>query len=305
MKKAILELNDRWPRKTWSQLPPEEYLIPHLGQRKLLIAEIAFLAIHGSLSNKVVYAGAAPGPHIKILAELFPKHKFYLFDPQPFDTELRGKKNIKIHQTYFTETWCTKFTGCLFISDIRSAGTDHQEEVAYNLRQQATWCDHMHPIMASLKFRMPFTKTNEILEYFDGDVMLQAWSKRDSTETRLWTKCTTKKNWSTHDFEEKMFHYNSELRLGDYNVGQLVMPGMDCCNDCAIEWTTWKLLGDPAQLIEQYPSQSFNLPPHGQHATTPRSERVKLLAESAREFYKKYEHHEESRKKYYKPTKRN
>jgi len=35
---------------------------------------------NGDLSNTVVYAGATPGSHIMKLSDMFPKHKFILYD---------------------------------------------------------------------------------------------------------------------------------------------------------------------------------------------------------------------------------
>jgi hypothetical protein len=57
-----------------------------IGQRKLLMSEIDFLT--QMLDNYdqpavMVYVGSAPGHHIHVLAQLFPRVKFILFDAEP------------------------------------------------------------------------------------------------------------------------------------------------------------------------------------------------------------------------------
>jgi len=301
--KPILYYDDSWPLAKFTGIPQQRCMIPHLGQRKLLINEVAFLHLHGNLSDKVLYVGAAPGPHINVLADLFPNHKFYLYDPREFDTNLNLKLNVKTYQKYFTDQEALKYKKCLFISDIRTGGTDFEKEVEYNLTQQKKWCDIIEPVMTSLKFRMPFTKTDKIIPYYRGKICLQSWCGIDSNETRLWTDCKKQTNYSTHDFEQRMFHYNLNLRLGDYDIGQLNIPGMDACNDCAIEYHTWSLIGDPRELVNKYP-QSFNISPHGLLNHLSVEERVKKLEKETEIFYNKYHKNEEIKALLNKETKR-
>lgn len=118
----------------------------HWGQRKLLLSEVEFLTLHGDASDTVVYAGAADGLHQMLLAgELFPNHKFILYDPREFAPALENvhtrPPNVTLKHQYFTSAdaaaWaCTvdstdgaystagervrvKGAGVLFISDIR------------------------------------------------------------------------------------------------------------------------------------------------------------------------------------------
>lgn len=287
----ILYYDETWPEVDYTGIPESNYMIPHLGQRKLLINEVAFLQLYKNRSKQVVYVGAAPGPHIVVLANLFPDNKFYLYDPRPFDENLKKQKNVKCFQQYFTDKNAIKYSKCLFISDIRTSGTDHEQEVLANLDQQKKWCELINPVMASLKFRMPYTKQNTKVEYYTGKIALQCWEKIESNETRLWTDCSKQKIYNSHEFEKRMFHYNLNLRLGDYDVGQLKYPGMDSCNDCAIEWCTWKSLGDPEKLIKLY-SQSFDKPPHGMCSHLTASERKIKLASETKKFYERYHNNE-------------
>ena len=74
------------PKKPYRRRADEEKTAIHWGQRKLLMSEIEFLlsTLPKSQQCVVVYAGAAPGTHVRILADMFPSHLFVLVDPAPF-----------------------------------------------------------------------------------------------------------------------------------------------------------------------------------------------------------------------------
>ena len=57
----------------------------HIGQRKLLMNEIEFMSMVYPGYDLVIYAGYAPSEKFTVLADLFPKTKFLLIDPNyPF-----------------------------------------------------------------------------------------------------------------------------------------------------------------------------------------------------------------------------
>ena len=288
----MLEYDKKWKREPYSEIKPEYYMIPHLGQRKLLIAEIEFIAEYSHLSNDVVYAGAGPGYHIVQLAELFPKKMFYLYDPREFAPELREAKNVKLFKEYFTDKTAALYKNSLFISDIRTSGSNFEEEVMYNMDQQRKWCEIMKPIMASLKFRFPFFSSSlleERIEYFTGRIMLQPWVGRDSAETRLWTNCKKYKKYDPQEYTEQMFYYNKCLRLGTYNIGQLT-------------WKKYKEVTGSTDILSDKRIQSFNIGPHGKMRDLPVEERVKALKQETLEFYVKYHEHEHKKNVVNKPT---
>jgi hypothetical protein len=309
----MLTLDWEWPGEPFSPISPDLYLIPHLGQRKLLIAEIAFLAEFNGLSDTVIYAGAGPGVHIAKLAELFPHKMFYLYDPRPFAEDLKKYKNISMHQEYFTLEVAKhyadlkKYKRSLFISDIRTGSDENFEEgVRHNLEQQKQWCDILKPCRASLKFRLPFGCKGDI-EYFDGEIRLQPWCGRGSSETRLWTDCQTMRPYNCDAFDEKMSYFNKHLRAGNYNCGQC--EPMDFCNDCFIEWRAWEKYSEMVKKIDICHEvndfwQTIKLGPHGKLRDKPVKERLRLLHDEAQEFYIKYEQNEHKRDKENKTTKR-
>lgn len=177
------------------------------GQRKLLAGEAWFLAKYGSLAKKVVYAGAAPGIHIPLIADMFPNLEFDLWDTEKFiipDRLIKGRSptgRITIFQGLFLPEKALAYRGqgILFISDIRSLSMGVQkagESAASTLARSQYLVDRdnalqLQLVMISgavcsmLKFRLPFNMPRDEYLYADGDILLQPWAKGGSAETRL------------------------------------------------------------------------------------------------------------------------
>lgn len=178
----------------------------------------------------------------------------------------------------------------VFISDIRT--NSHEDDypdvldILWNLAQQYVWITKMAPSWSMLKFRHPFynedpevfaknisrppyeydfTESVKLgldfaknwkekkLVYFDGEVYIQAWPGRSSTETRLVTEGLKLKDWGQKDeYENKLFYYNQISRswVHHYNPNSDVKLGFDNCNDCSLENHIWE------QYIKLYPKLS-------------------------------------------------
>jgi len=200
------------------------------GQRKLFISELQFLTRfwdkkkHPKLT--IVYAGSAPGKHIKWLAKLFPDTIWHLYDPREFD--IQDDDQIKIHQEYFldetAEMWAKKTKdeklSLFFISDIRTAdyqkfGSTREENEADVLRDmmwQQNWYYIMKPIYAHLKFRCLYYEDNKPappMLYLDGYVFRQPWTPQSSSESRLvpYGEGITR-NWDPKEYENSFFYHN-------------------------------------------------------------------------------------------------
>jgi hypothetical protein len=226
------------PSSAYYRRGNEERTLVHWGQRKLLLAEIEFLTLYGHLSKTVVYAGAAPGTHLAILAALFPNHAFHLYDPAPFN--LREGRNIHLHQEMFLDTVAESWRrDVLFICDIRSANLELQtheefeERVVADMEAQRHWCELMRPVMASLKFRPPWD--DKTLEYYSGDIYFQIWAAQKSTETRLFTNCRSTQQYSNSLYADQLFHHNIITRLSLHPHEVKDVYGLDHCGDCAAE----------------------------------------------------------------------
>jgi cap2 methyltransferase/cap3/cap4 methyltransferase len=216
------------------------------GQRKLLIMEIYFMMKYSHLSDTVVYIGASPGTHLKYIAKCWKNHKFYLYDPTPFNKSLSNFPNLFMHQKLFTiedaNYWKDK--NVLFISDIRSSDILSEKDlnmdnfVYDDMMLQKQFADIIKPVMASFKFRLPY-KDGE-MDYYDGDIYLQPWSTTTGTETRLYTTCSNIKKYNFKEYESKMFYHNKINRIKLYKIDNgeflnLKKIGYDHCFDCHLE----------------------------------------------------------------------
>ena len=236
----------RLPYKVRAERDKESVI--HYGQLKLLLSEIRFLTEYNELGKVVVYAGAAPGHHIGYLAELFPQHRFELYDPCEFSQSLEGHDRITCHREYFTNALAqelgTRFggggadgngdgdgdgdgdgEGVLFISDIRTADhrqmTEEENErcILKDNDWQRQWVQAMRPKKAMLKFRVPYPdRIAGPTTYLDGQIWIQSFNRRSGTETRLipieGDDCsyTTMREYDHVEYEEKLFFFNEKVR---------------------------------------------------------------------------------------------
>ena len=233
------------PRRPYASEKTDFSSLVHWGQRKLLIAEIQFLLLHGHLADTVVYAGAAPGTHTAVLMRFFPNHRFYLYDPAPFN--LDANENLVLRQQMFTDEVAASWAPganefgkpVLFVCDIRSAdfdlmgGEEFAKHVVKDMAAQKRWCELMQPAMASLKFRLPWDPG--FTSYLAGDIYFQIWGPPRSIETRLFTNCRAEQPYDNQQYDTQCYYYNTVVRLAMHNHGIEGVPGMDNCGDCAGE----------------------------------------------------------------------
>ncbi len=199
----------------------------HIGQRKLCLTELYFLAEYAHLSNLIVYVGAAPGNHFPLLCDFFPKHKFHLYDDRDFDIQEKYIKSgqVVIFQQYFTDADVDKYKykNILFISDIR--GRDIVEStILGDMNMQKNWILEMKPIKSMVKFRMPYgdgtycadklqIQSKCTYEYLNGKMLLQPWAPITSTENRLIIdQNPTFKVYDCIEYEDKMYYHNLVTR---------------------------------------------------------------------------------------------
>jgi hypothetical protein len=218
----------------YRQRPFELKGVVHWGQLKLMLSEIQFLSEHGHLSNTVVYAGSAPGTHIKLLSSMFPKHKFILWDPRPFN--VTGKM-IEIHEEYFTDEVAQQYAGqnCLFVSDIRTGNhndstTVFEEHVKTDMNWQMNWHKIIMPIMGMYKFRLPYVSGKT--KYMAGVLQMQIFAPTSTTELRLIVPQQMETMVYDNDvIEQQMYHFNYFVRPKWYNQ-HLRCCSLDGCWDC-------------------------------------------------------------------------
>lgn len=219
-----------------SNTTPTSY---HWGQRKLLMSEIDFLTrLSKEHKHIVVYAGAADGRHIRVLADMFQTNvEFHLYDPRKFNQKLFGHPKIKLNPYYkdenekdygyFTDVIAEYYRtkqNVVFISDIRT--TTKEEDIELNQRQQEKWIYIMNPLISMVKFKMPYPKYdgNDMYSYLDGEIRLQCWSPPFSGETRLIISPPfSNKKRDCYQYEQNMSWYNLVLRPRDFSGDNLTM----------------------------------------------------------------------------------
>lgn len=227
-----LNITSNYPRLPYKVREEKDKVnVIHFGQLKLLLSEIRFLTEYNEMGKVIVYAGAAPGHHIGYLADMFPEHRFELYDPCEFSKSLEGHSRISCHREYFTNSLAERLgnefgaEGVLFISDIRTADhrqmTEEENErcILKDNEWQKQWVQAMRPKKAMLKFRCPYPdRIPGTTQYLDGQIWIQSFNRRSGTETRLipieGDDCsyTTMREYDHIEYEEKLFFFNEKVR---------------------------------------------------------------------------------------------
>ena len=206
----------------------------HLGQRKLMLSEMQLLNEYYKLYPTdsvitIISVGSAAGHHLIQLNEMYPKTKWILIDPSPFDKRLFNKpETYRIINKLLTDDICEqlkkelKDEKFLFVSDIRRSGeTDFEGGVIRDMQLQYDWLKKLLPLLSLLKFRMNYKmKKGDTLPYLKGDLLYGIWATPVSGETRLLVKQEdiNKKDkiYNFNDYEEIMFYHNKNERRTCY-----------------------------------------------------------------------------------------
>lgn len=230
----------------------ESTKISENGQRKLALGEIYFFTRYISVNNTVVlYIGSAPGDHIGMIAKRFPTVTFVLYDPRNFHKSLYKFSNIIIKQQLFLDEDCSTFmemdcmkdcTNLLMISDIRTweAGTIPTEKNVYDdMSLQRNILEKIKPQHSFLKFRLNYVRegVDPNYEYLDGEIILQTWAPKGSTETRLIVGEIKPKIYNIHEYDEKMYYQKVvEREYGTYPTLQIPGTFYCKCYECYTEY---------------------------------------------------------------------
>eukprot|EP01117_Protostelium_nocturnum_P014763 TRINITY_DN5650_c0_g1_i3.p1 TRINITY_DN5650_c0_g1~~TRINITY_DN5650_c0_g1_i3.p1 ORF type:complete len:557 (+),score=125.51 TRINITY_DN5650_c0_g1_i3:342-2012(+) len=238
----VTQDSSTWAREPYCRRQGEAKTVDHWGQRKLLMSEIEFISLYGQIGSTIVYAGAAPGTHIKFMSEeLFPDCKFVLVDPADFD--VKPTERIEVIQDFYTDELANKYSKkngydkLLFVSDIRSMSAEmtdkeKEERVIIDMKCQEDWHNLMEPNATMLKFRLPYHQGKTM--YLKGRIFFPIWGGRTTTETRLVATTNERHEYDNIEYEELMFHHNTTVRTQYYDH-DIKGEGLDHCFDCASE----------------------------------------------------------------------
>jgi len=210
-------------------------------------------------STLVIYAGAAPGTHIPMVAGLFPGVEFVLVDPARFTCQ--PSQHIQIRRTMMTNELCIELKTLaanqekriLFISDIRAADhtresqSENEQNIRNDMAVQMEWHKILRPVSSMLKFRLPWTEGNT--EYLDGEIHLPVWGPTATTEARLITPRKVSadeddvpemREYDNKKYESQMMHFNVCTRVAIYPhagapTGHIAGAFLCHCYDCSAE----------------------------------------------------------------------
>lgn len=235
------------------------------GQRKLFFNTLYFL--NNTVKNcLVIYAGAASGKNLVLLARQYSDITFILFDVNPFNkklieisTEIKSKqikyynflgpKNVYICNELFTDEICkvirNKNKNVYLISDIRTGNKETHDtiNIPNDMHMQKTWYYLLNAKGAMLKFRLPWASGST--RYLKGDIMLQPRIGPKSTETRLIVgENAIEIDYDNDNYNDRLYYYNRYSRNKTYEIdSNYIMPGMCYCNDCWMEVNIFKQCG--------------------------------------------------------------
>ena len=228
---------DRCGRMQYSTKRPPK--CEHLGQLKLLVSEIEFLTPYFGQSLRVIYAGAAPGLHVPILAELFSTMHFVLVDPAQSMIADREYCNIEVIRDFMTDELASAYaTGpVLFISDVRVGAPDASEtdeaqqiRIQRDMDAQRRWVEIMNPLSSILKFRLPWSVGGNTTRYLDGKIHFPVYGKELTHEARLIVSMNAPlKDYDNARYEQKMAYFNRRMRPATY-------PGGRCYDCTSFHW---------------------------------------------------------------------
>ena len=238
-------ITDDSPGMPFVERPDGDRSPLHYGQMKLFASEMKFLTTYtGACSGElttVVYAGAAPGHHIPLLAKLFPSCQFLLYDPAAFCRALvqSSPPNVKVfHDTFFTEdvaaALASEYEGkpFVFISDIRTG--KEETYVREDMERQKAWVHILNPMASMVKFRLPWQSGKT--RYLDGEILLPVYAPLTSTECRLITTqgliVAPDRVYDNQTYERACAYHNTVGRVHAY-AHDVAVEGLDHCHDCA------------------------------------------------------------------------
>ena len=193
--------------------------------RQLLLSEIEFLTEYSNESNcLVVYAGAASGIHLNYLSDLFPQVEFVLIDSNAILTEQNDRITIieKNFNEKLAKTYAKEERRILFICN-KGINDDLM-----------LWQSNINSYASLLPIHFCFTS----FQFYDGRILLNLWSPRNSFECRLIVeKDASIITYETHQFKKAISYFQNHLRLMYYehDLNEIETEGLDHCYDCQAE----------------------------------------------------------------------
>jgi cap2 methyltransferase len=229
------------------------------GQRKLFMGELLWLLscrIDQHPDPIIVYVGAAPGTHLPLLVDLFPKAHFILYDLAPF--KCPPHERVTIIEDYFDDERARELAEhrdrIFFASDIRNVSqsihmtsSESNVNVERDMETQWRWVRLIRPYSSMLKFRLPYPSKKSPAapyRYAMGTLVYQPWAGVTSTESRLIIRqdqVDQDFDYHTGDYESLMFYHNMVRRMTEHRT-LVKSAGLNGDFDSAAEELIWSML---------------------------------------------------------------
>jgi len=209
------------------------------GQLKLFLSVIELLNYYYSPQKypnlHLIYAGAAPGNNIELLARMYPEITWILYDPR----EIVAKgSNIHIYQQFFEDKDASHWFNegrrnnipIAFYSDIRTVDYREQSDeeteiqVEKDMENQSRWYSIIQPVFAMLKFRLRYSGKGIIsnIQYANnGTIFKGIYSPPSSSETRLVPYGYDNIPYDIIKYENQMAFHNQVTRKMNFLIPNL------------------------------------------------------------------------------------
>eukprot|EP00045_Choanoeca_perplexa_P004320 m.37484 g.37484 ORF g.37484 m.37484 type:complete len:589 (-) comp12508_c0_seq1:71-1837(-) len=266
------------PRMVYQRRQREAKTTEFWYLRGWLIADLEFLLAHAKPQDTVVMELSIACHYITMLAStFFPDLNFIVFCEAPMD--LSALSNVKL---YVSQLDTNKLQGLdnsttLFIT--HATVTDFPAGVATppQLQRWRSVIQASSPRAALTTFQLPWpdVKGRSTSNYFDGELRYPVWGQQTGCECVLVvTDLESEREWHHKDYEELMFHFNTQQRTQYFDHPNKA-EGIDACYDCAAETmalTTWlerKGITESVDLAHELASYSTAI--HSQVSATGRT----------------------------------
>lgn len=233
---------------TWDKMDYDEDRISnlggvmHSGKLKAFLNELHFLTQNARPGDLVIRSATGTNDHMGLLADMFPGVEFHVYDSPCVNTAIGRPNVLHIQRRLCYPDARERATDpisdrTLFICDTRTVEREWDPvankmvakkdaemtaaRILSDLALQRTLLLAICPRAALLKFRLPYGDHGEV-EYLDGDIHVQPFSQKGSSEARLHVRRNQQQRFPTKryipgDYERAMFHYNMVDRRAHFD----------------------------------------------------------------------------------------
>ena len=220
--------------------------LPSLCQRSrmLLLCGIEFMNRYANnISNVLYICEGEPSCIVLMLARLFPRHKFIVYDNE---SKCQSMKNIEVNQNYFTYEAAREYvsggvggTNTLMIVNTISNELNRFADTVGEIKPRAVSLICANDIMLRTYMRLYNTTntTNTTNTNNNISIFIQPWACPYSTETRLFVEygIAQTSTINADSYNDALFRHNYITRQYQSFEHDIKSEGICMCYDCTAE----------------------------------------------------------------------